>query len=201
MYTEAPAGSRPGWFGVLFFCCFLAVGGFLIYRDLTRPDPASERPTPEKPAPEKDKEKDVPQARPPAPNSVAVVPFVTLMTDDTRVAFDQMVLSALVSALFKQEGLVVTPLSASLGLRSKEKGAIVTGGPAEAGRKLGVAFVLTGTAAHDWSSGVPVHYELIRVADGALVWSSDLSQRENRPLNPDAAAKIAAEVRGKILGK
>jgi TolB-like protein len=206
MYVEAPAGPRPGWFNVVFFLCFLAFAAFVVYRDLTRPAAAAAAaPAPDAPAPEKEKAKPdgAPPPRPAVPHSVAVVPFAySVLPNHRGDPYEQATLSGLTTALMKQEGLSVTPLSVSSALRPKEgkpaTGVSMPGIPAaEAGRKLGAAYVLTGTA--DFGNVTQARFELIRVADGALVWSNEAWFQDETFQQAQAFERIAVEVRGKIL--
>jgi TolB-like protein len=104
-------------------------------------------------------------AKPPAKNSIAVMPFADLSAAQDQALFSQGMAEEILNALTRVKGLRVLGRSSSFQFQGKDIP------PQTVGQQLGVAHVLTGSVRKQGNE-LRITVELVRTSDGVQQWSN-----------------------------
>ena len=128
--------------------------------------------------------------RPPAEQSVAVLPFVNLSGDTAQEYFSDGVTEELINALTKIHGLQVPARTSSFAFKGKNADI------REIGRQLNVATVLEGSIRRS-EGRLRITAQLIKVADGYNMWSEtyDRELRDVLAVQEDISRTITSALR------
>ncbi|MFL6212054.1 MAG: tetratricopeptide repeat protein [Pyrinomonadaceae bacterium] len=102
--------------------------------------------------------------------SIAVLPFKPLVAENRDEALEMGMADTLISRLGNNREIVVRPLSSVRKFGSLEQDALT------AGRALDVESVLDGSVQR-WGDKIRVNMRLVRVADGALLWTGAFDEK------------------------
>jgi TolB-like protein len=133
-------------------------------------------------------------ASPPAPSSVAVLPFVNMSSDPEQEFFSDGMTEELLNVLAKIPQLQVAARTSVFAFKGKG------GDVREIGRALGVGHIVEGSVRRD-GTDIRVTAQLIRVSDGFHVWSETYDRKlEGVFALQDDLARRVAEALQRSLG-
>jgi DNA-binding winged helix-turn-helix (wHTH) protein/TolB-like protein len=101
--------------------------------------------------------------------TIAILPFKPLVAQNRDEALEMGMADSLISRLGESPGLIVRPLSSVRRFGNADQDAIA------AGRELGVEAVLDGSIQR-WGEKIRVNAQLIKVADGSLIWTGTFEE-------------------------